>query len=68
MEDTIEWSPIIEGLVIILAHKPSYVNSETIQINLKPHFLGFLQTIIAAKPPYKTYKNIGVFGSNHITI
>ena len=68
MDDSGEWSPQLKGLVIILPDKPLLVNSETIQINPKPHFLGILQTILCAKPPYKTYNNRMVFGSNHITI
>jgi hypothetical protein len=59
---------IYEGRNPILPHKPPYVNSGNLNSYTKPHFLGFLQTTKPSKPPYKTYKNIGVFGSNHIVI
>jgi hypothetical protein len=61
MDDSGEWSPQVKGLVIILPHQTTYVNT-------KPSFLSNHSIHIAAKPPYKTYKNIMVFGSNHITI
>jgi hypothetical protein len=50
-----EWSTFKWGLVIILPHKPSYVNSGNLNSYTKPHFLGILQT---TKPPYWAYKNI----------
>jgi hypothetical protein len=50
-----EWSTFKWGLVIILPHKPSYVNSGNLNSYIKPHFLGILQT---TKPSYWAYKNI----------
>jgi len=63
-----EWSLWDRRAVIILPHQTTYVNSGNLNSYIKPHFLGILQTTKPSKPPYKTYKNIGVFGSNHIQI
>jgi hypothetical protein len=54
MDDSGEWNPSARRAVIILPDQTTFVNSENLNSYIKPPFLGFLQTIIAAKPPYKT--------------
>jgi hypothetical protein len=52
--DNGEWNPLKDGAVIILPDETTFVNSGNLNSHIKPPFLGFLQTILCVKPPYKT--------------